>query len=56
MSTVANLLAQKQRLLERLENDPGPNERDEMERLLAKIATALTWLESNDRVEEDGPL
>ena len=56
MSTVANLLAQKQLLLERLENDPGPNERDEIERLLAKIETALTWLESNDPVEEDGPL
>ncbi|MHC2336292.1 hypothetical protein [Bradyrhizobium sp. USDA 4454] len=26
MSMVANLLAQKQQLLERLENDPGPNE------------------------------
>ena len=56
MSTVANLLAQKQRLLERLENDLGPNERDEIERLLAKIETALTWLESNDPVEEDGRL
>ncbi|UWU94160.1 hypothetical protein [Bradyrhizobium sp. CB1015] len=56
MSTVANLLAQKQRLLERLENDPGPNERDEIERLLAKIETALTWLESNDGVEEGGRL
>ena len=56
MSTVANLLAQKQQLLERLENDPCPNERDDIERLLAKIETALTWLESNDPVEEDGPL
>ena len=34
----------------------APNERDEIERLLAKIETALTWLESNDPVEEDGPL
>ncbi|MFZ5713457.1 MAG: hypothetical protein ACOY3N_11595 [Bradyrhizobium sp.] len=56
MSTVANLLAQKQQLLERLENDSGPNERDEVERLLAKIETALMVLESNDPVEEGGPL
>ncbi|WP_375157875.1 hypothetical protein [Bradyrhizobium sp. RDT46] len=44
MSTVHNLLAQKQQLLERLESDPGPNEREEIERLLAKIETALTLL------------
>jgi len=53
---VANLLAQKQQLLERLENDPSPNERDDIERLLAKIETALTWLVSNDPVEEGGRL
>ncbi|QAU36892.1 hypothetical protein XH86_03645 [Bradyrhizobium guangdongense] len=48
MSTVANLLAQKQQLLERLENDPSPNERDDIERLLAKIETALTcWCPTN---------
>jgi hypothetical protein len=36
MSTVANLLARKQVLLERLEIDPGPNEREEIERLLRR--------------------
>ncbi|MEY9524432.1 hypothetical protein ABIF70_005573 [Bradyrhizobium japonicum] len=53
MSTVAKLLAQKQQLIEQLHADPGPNEREEMERLLAKVETALSWLESNDIVEED---
>ncbi|WP_271597884.1 hypothetical protein [Bradyrhizobium sp. CCBAU 45384] len=52
MSAVAKLLAQKQQLLDRLASDPGPNERQEIETLLAKIETALTWLESNDPVEE----
>ncbi|MGL3104939.1 hypothetical protein [Bradyrhizobium sp. BR 1432] len=45
MSTVAKLLAQKEQLLERLESAPGPNEREEIERLLAKIETALSLLE-----------
>jgi hypothetical protein len=48
MSTVANLLAQKERLMEQLESDPGPNERAEIERLLAKIETALSLLEPRD--------
>lgn len=56
MSTVANRLSQKQQLLDRLESDPGPNEREEIKRLLAKIETALSWLESNDPVQESGPL
>lgn len=30
MSTVAKLLARKERLLEQLESDPGPNERQEI--------------------------
>jgi hypothetical protein len=45
MSTVAKLLARKRTLQERLESDPGPNEREEIERLLAQIATALSLLE-----------
>jgi uncharacterized protein Yka (UPF0111/DUF47 family) len=45
MKTVANLLAQKQQLLERLEDNPGPNEREELERLLEQIDTALDLLE-----------
>lgn len=32
MSTVANLLAQKERLMEQLERDAGPNERAEIEK------------------------
>ncbi|MBB4377299.1 hypothetical protein [Bradyrhizobium sp. SBR1B] len=45
MSTVAKLLARKRALMERLESDPGPNEREEIERLLAQIATSLSLLE-----------
>jgi hypothetical protein len=45
MTTVANLLARKQQLVERLQQDPGPNERQELERLLEQIDTALDWLE-----------
>ncbi|MHC4053363.1 hypothetical protein [Bradyrhizobium sp. 25ACV] len=48
MSTVANLLARKQALLERLESGTGPNEREEIERLLAQIETALNLLEPGD--------
>src|SRR6266576_1934858 len=33
--------SQKQQLLERLPEDPGPHERDEIERLLAQIDSAL---------------
>jgi hypothetical protein len=45
VTTVAKLLARKQRLLERLQEDPGPNEREEIERLLAEVDTALNLLE-----------
>jgi hypothetical protein len=49
MTTVAKLLARKQLLQDRLhEDDPGPHERDEIERLLAQIDTALNLI-------EDGP-
>jgi len=44
-TTLAKLLAQKQQLLERLQEDPGPNEREEIQRLLAKIDEALTLIE-----------
>ena len=50
MSTIEKLLAQKQQLVEQLASDPGPNEREEIERLLAKIETALTLLEPNDPI------
>jgi uncharacterized protein Yka (UPF0111/DUF47 family) len=49
MTTVAKLLARKQELLLRLQEGPGPNEREEIERLLAEIDSAL------DLVEDAGP-
>jgi hypothetical protein len=45
MSTMANLLARKQELLERLKGDPGPHERDQIERLIAQVDIALNLLE-----------
>jgi hypothetical protein len=47
MTTVVNLLARKQMLLERLQENPGP--RDEIERLLRQIDTAL------DLLDQTGP-
>ena len=44
MSTVAKLLGRKRVLLEQLESGPGPDEREEIERLLAQIDTALCLL------------
>jgi hypothetical protein len=49
MTTVAKLLAQKEQLIERLQKNPGPQECEEIERLLIKIDTALNLL------EEPGP-
>ena len=49
MTTVAKLLARKQQLKDRLQQDPGRNERDEIERQLAEIDAAL------DLLEEVGP-
>jgi hypothetical protein len=54
MTTVANLLARKQQLLERLQENPGPHERDEIERLLARIDTALDYLEETGPGETRG--
>jgi hypothetical protein len=50
MSTIEKLFAQKQRLMGQLASDPGPNEREQIERLLAKIETALSLLEPNDPI------
>jgi hypothetical protein len=44
MTTLSNLRARKQKLLERLLDNPGPHERDEVEGLLARIETALDLL------------
>lgn len=52
MTTAANLLARKQKLLERLEENPGPNEREEIDRLLEKIDTALNLLDRTAPREE----
>jgi hypothetical protein len=51
MSTIEKLLVQKQQLMEQLASTPGPNEREEIQRLLAKIETALTLLEPDDPVD-----
>jgi hypothetical protein len=48
MTTIAELLAQKKKLLERLEADPQENEREEIERLLEKINAALNLLDDAD--------
>ena len=45
MTTAAKLLARKQQLLERPQENPGQHEHDEIERLLAEINTALTLLD-----------
>jgi DNA-binding MarR family transcriptional regulator len=45
MSAVAKLLAQKRLLIERLQEDPGPEEREQIEHLLAKINRALDLLD-----------
>jgi hypothetical protein len=45
MTALAKLLAQKQKLIERLQQNPGPRERDDIERLLEKIDTALDLLD-----------
>jgi hypothetical protein len=42
---LARLLAQKQQVIERLQENPGPQEHEELERLLEKIDTALCFLD-----------
>ena len=50
MTTIDRLLAQKQQVLDRLQNDDvGPNERVELETVLAKVNTALSLLEPDER-------
>ena len=51
MTTVANLLARKQLLLDRLQDDPDPKERDEIKRLITQIDTALNLLDASGRGE-----
>ena len=44
-TTVARLLARKQQILERPQENLSPEERDEIERQLAQIDTALNLLD-----------
>jgi hypothetical protein len=53
MTTLANLLARRQKLLERLQENPRSNEREEIERLIIQINTALELLEALDESRED---
>jgi hypothetical protein len=53
MTTVANLLARKQMPLERLQNNRGPHERDEIERLLAQIDIALDLLDRSGQIGDE---
>jgi DNA-binding MarR family transcriptional regulator len=45
MSAIAKLLAQKRQLIERLQEDPSPEEREQIEQLLAKINKAMDLLD-----------
>jgi hypothetical protein len=55
MTTMAKLLARKQQLLQRLQEGPGPHERDEIERLLAEIDSALDSVEDTGTHEGQQP-
>ena len=45
MTTIARPLAQKQQLLEQLNEGAGPHEREQIERLLMEIGDALNLLD-----------
>jgi hypothetical protein len=45
MTTLAKLLEQKEELIDRLQEGPGPEEREQIEQLLAKINRALDLLD-----------
>jgi hypothetical protein len=45
MTTLAKLLAQRRQLIERLQEDPGPEDREQIEQLLAKIDRSLDLLD-----------
>jgi hypothetical protein len=50
MASIAVLLTRKQHLLSRLEEYPGHNERDEIERLLDQIDAQLNAVDRPDRL------
>jgi hypothetical protein len=45
MTILARLLAQMQQVIDRLQENPDPQEREELECLLEKIDTALSFLD-----------
>jgi hypothetical protein len=45
MTTLAKLLEQKKEMIDRLQEDPSPEEREQIEQLLAKINRALDLLD-----------
>ena len=50
MTSIAMLLTRKQHLISRLEEDPGPREREEIEHLLERIDAELDAVDSPDRL------
>ena len=50
MTSIATLLTRKQELLGRLEESPGPHERDEIERQLERIDAELNAMDRPDRL------
>jgi len=57
MTTVAKLLARKQRLLELLQQQPGPAEQAQIDRQLVEVNQALDDLEREQaRILEDQPI
>ena len=56
MKTVATLLARKQQLVDRLQENPGPHERGEIDRHMAQINRALDEIDEAWSVESaNGP-
>ncbi len=50
MTSIAMLLTRKQHLVSRLEENPGPREREEIERLLERIDAELDAVDRGDRL------
>ena len=50
MTSIAMLLTRKQHLISRLEEDPGPREREEIERLLDRMNAELDAVDNPDRL------
>jgi hypothetical protein len=50
MTSLTQLLTRKRDLLSRLEESPGPNEREDIERLLEKVDAELDAVDPPDRL------